>query len=438
MRRAARRIVEKLRLHGHEAFFAGGWVRDSLLRRKPQDIDIATSALPQTILELFPHSLPIGAQFGVVQVRMYGHAYDVVTFRTEGPYLDGRNPSTVTFAGAKQDAQRRDFTINGMFYDPESERVIDYVHGKADIQRRVVRTIGRAPERFAEDKLRMLRALRFACSLDFKIADETWEAIRQLAPEIGRVSQERIRDELSKILTGPDPARGLDLLHESGLLQQILPEVEVMRGVSQPPEFHPEGDVFAHTRGTLAHLHRPSIALAMAALLHDVGKPPTFAVKERIRFDGHVQVGAQMAAEICRRLRFPNNEIEQIVDLIEDHLRFIDVQKMRAGTLRRFLQKDNFADHLQLHWADCLSSHGDMESYHFCLMKLEEFKNQPIIPPRLIGGDDLIELGYQPGPQFRAILQAVEDLQLEGSLLSRDSAMEYVLHTFPVGGTEKL
>ena len=431
MRRAAQRIVEKLRLHGHEAFFAGGWVRDFLMRRKPTDIDIATSARPDEVLKLFPNALTVGAQFGVVSVRMYGRSYEVATFRKEGPYLDGRHPSHVAFAGPRQDALRRDFTVNGLFYDPVAARVIDYVRGKRDLQRRLLRAIGKPGERFEEDKLRMLRAVRFACSLGFEIHSDTWEAIRASAASILQVSWERIRDEVLKILTGPAPARGLDLLHESGLLTHILPEVEAMRGVEQPPEFHPEGDVFVHTRMALGLLRRPTPVLALGTLLHDVGKPPTFAVKERIRFDGHVEVGARMAEEICRRLRVSNDETAAVVDLVENHLRFMHVHEMRQSTLKRFLRKPNFADHLELHRVDCLSSHGSLETYRFCKAKLEELRNETLSPPRLLTGDDLIDLGYAPGPLFREILDAVEDKQLEHAVSTREEAIEFVLANFP-------
>ncbi|MBZ5497265.1 MAG: CCA tRNA nucleotidyltransferase [Acidobacteriia bacterium] len=432
MRRAAQRIVEKLRLHGHEAFFAGGWVRDFLLRRKPKDIDIATSALPENVLRIFPRAMPIGAQFGVVQVRLYGHAYDVATFRSEGPYLDGRHPSSVSFSGPQQDALRRDFTVNGLFYDPIADRVIDYVSGAADIRRRILRTIGKPQERFREDKLRMLRAVRFSCSLDFKIAPETFQAIRQLAPSILEVSWERIRDELLKILTGPLPGRGLELLHETRLLTQILPEVEAMRGITQPTEFHPEGDVFVHTRNALELLHNPAPALALAVLLHDVGKPPTFAVKERIRFDRHVEVGARIAEEICRRLRMSNQDIELVVELVEDHLRFMNIHKMRPSTLKRFLRRPDFETHLELHRVDCLSSHGSLDSYLFARKKHEELKQEPAPPPRLISGDDLIDMGYLPGPLFRQILEGVEDLQLENPQLTREQALQHVRQAFPL------
>jgi poly(A) polymerase len=424
--------VERLRRHGHDAFFAGGWVRDRLLGRQAQDIDIATSAHPEEVLRLFPESSAIGAKFGVVQVRLYGHSYEVATFRTEGPYFDGRHPSEVSFSGPEQDALRRDFTINGLFYDPVAERVIDYVGGETDLQRKIIRTIGNPPDRFKEDKLRMLRALRFACGLDFEIAEETWTSIRALAPEILRVSRERIRDELIKIVTGPAPGRGLDLLHESGLLALILPEVEAMRGVLQPPEFHPEGDVYTHTRLALGFLRKPSPVLAMGTLLHDVGKPPTFSVQERIRFDGHVELGAQMAESVCRRLRMSNEETQRVVELVLHHLRFMHVMEMRSSTLTRFLRMPYFDDHLELHRADCLSSHENLETYRFCLDRLRGLRAQAPPPPPLINGKDLIALGYQPGPIFKEILEAIEDLQIEKTLQTRDAALDYVLKNFPL------
>jgi poly(A) polymerase len=437
MQKAARRIVERLRKRGHEAFFAGGWVRDHLLKRRAKDIDIATSALPEQVQRIFPNSIPIGASFGVVQVRHYGHAYEVTTFRKEGPYLDGRHPSEVTFTGPAQDALRRDFTINGLFYDPIAERVIDYVHGKQDLQHKVIRTIGDPHDRFEEDKLRMLRAVRFACSLDFEIDPPTWDIIRQSAPRILQVSWERIRDEIVKMLTGPARGRALDLLRESGLLAEILPEVEAMRGIEQPPEYHPEGDVFTHTRLALDLLHRPSPVLALGTLLHDVGKPPTFSVRERIRFDGHVELGAQMADSICRRLRLSNEDTEQIVALAQHHLRFMHVYEMRKSTLTRFLRLPHFEDHLELHRVDCLSSHGTLETYHFCAEKLKELQAQVPPAPPLINGQELIGLGYPPGPIFGEILTAVEDLQIEEALKTREEALEYVRETFPLTGAGK-
>lgn len=432
MRKAAKRIVEKLRLHGYEAYFAGGWVRDFLLRRKPQDIDIATSALPDEVLRIFPHATPIGAKFGVVQVRTYGHTYDVATFRSEGPYLDGRHPSSVSFSGPEQDAMRRDFTVNGLFYDPVELRVIDFVRGEADLHLKVLRTIGKPEERFGEDKLRMLRAVRFSCHLDFRIAEETFEAIRQLAPSILEVSWERIRDELLKILMGPAPGRGLDLLNDSGLLQPILPEVAATRGVEQPAEFHPEGDVYVHTRNALDLMRDPSPVLALAVLLHDIGKPPTFGIKGRIRFDGHVEVGAQMSEDVCKRLRMPNDVTERVVDLVRGHLRFMNIRQMRPGTLRRFLLQPYFEDHLELHRIDCLSSHGDIEYYTLAKEKYAELQKEAPRPPRLISGDDLISMGYPRGPIYKEILDAVEDLQAEKPQLNREQALDFVRRQFPL------
>ncbi len=435
MERAARRIVDKLRRHGHEAFFAGGCVRDLLLRRKSQDIDIATSAVPDQVRLLFPNSSMVGARYGVVQVRLYGHAYEVTTFRTEGPYLDGRRPSSVAFSSPEQDARRRDFTINGLFYDPVTRRIIDYIRGRADIRNRVIRAIGKPEERFAEDKLRMLRAVRFACGLDFTIEPATWEAIREQAGEIRLVSWERIRDELLKLLTNPGSPRGLDLLHDSGLLKWILPEVEAMRGIPQPPEYHPEGDVYSHTRLALSLLRKPSAELALGTLLHDVGKPPTYSMEERIRFDGHVEIGARMAAEICRRLRLSNDQTEHVVDLVLHHLRFMHVKEMRESTLKRFLSKPNFRDHLELHRVDCLSSHRDLEGYRYCMVKLRELERSPLPRVPLIRGSDLIALGYEPGPVFKKILTAIEDMQLEGKVTTREEALKQVGRLFPPSRT---
>ena len=407
-------------------------MRDYLLkRRRFKDIDIATSAPPDSVIQLFPGAIPIGRQFGVVQVRIYGRPYEVTTFRREGPYLDGRHPSEVTFCGPEEDARRRDFTINGMLFDPVSERVIDYVDGRSDLHRKILRTIGNAQDRFEEDRLRMMRAVRLACDLDFAVEADTWEAVKRLSLRILDVSTERIRDELLKILTGPAPDRGLALLQESGLLRAILPEVEAMRGVEQPPEFHPEGDVFVHTRLALGLLRKPSAVMAMGTLLHDVGKPPTFAVKDRIRFDGHMETGMIMAGEICRRLRMSNQETEQIVALVQHHLRFMNVMEMRKSTLTRFLRIPHFEDHLELHRVDCLSSHRDLSYYRFCMQALKELRNSPEPLSPLISGVDLIAMGYRPGPRFREILEAVEDLQIEKQLYTPEEAREYVKKTFP-------
>lgn len=424
-------IVGTLRAEGYEALFAGGVVRDLLLGRQVSDIDVATSAPPEAVERLFPNSIPVGRQFGVVVVVIDSIPYEVSTFRLEHGYEDGRHPTSVEFTDARQDALRRDFTVNALFLDPQTEEVLDFVGGQMDLQDRIIRTVGQPEARFREDKLRILRALRLACQLNFQIDPLTWEALRRFAPELPQVSWERIRDELLKTLTGPNPARGLQLLSESGLLEVILPEVAALRGVPQPPEFHPEGDVFEHTNLMLKLGENLSETLALGALLHDVGKPPTFAVRERIRFDGHAEVGAEMAREVCRRLRLSNEQTEAVVDLVKNHLRFIHVREMRESTLKRFLRKANFHEHLELHRLDCLASHGDLSNYHFCRQKLEELSREAMRPPPLIRGHDLIALGFKPGPVFKEILTAVEDLQLEGGLSSKEEALQWVHEHYP-------
>lgn len=426
LRAGALEIVERLRASGHVAYFAGGVVRDSLLGRPVSDIDIATSATPETVERLFDKTIPVGRQFGVVIVVVGTHSYEVTTFRSEGEYLDGRHPSHVVFSDARQDANRRDFTVNALFFDPASGEVLDYVRGRQDLKEGLLRTVGAAEARFEEDKLRVIRAIRFACRLDFRIEDSTWEAVCRFAGRLGQVSWERVRDELLKILTGPNADRGMRLMLDSGILARILPEVAAMDGVAQPPEFHPEGDVFVHTCLMLSKTERPSPTLAMAALLHDVGKPPTFTVRERIRFDGHDAVGAEMSERICRRLRLSNEQTENIVDLVRCHLRFMHVFEMRESTLKRFLRKENILDHLELHRLDCLSSHQDLRAYHFCLAKLEEFSREQISPPPLLTGHDLIAAGLTPGPVFGQILSELEDLQLEGAMVSREAALEWL------------
>jgi len=420
-------IVKTLSGAGHRALFAGGVVRDLLLGNPVSDLDIATSALPQEIEALFPRTIPVGKQFGVMIVVLNSINYEVATFRAEAGYLDGRHPSSVRFTGAEEDARRRDFTVNGLFLDPLTRDIIDYVEGLEDLKRHVIRTVGNPVERLEEDKLRILRAARFACQLDFRIDPETWEEVRRQAGKLLQVSWERIRDELIKILTGPAPAGGLDLLSDSGILDVILPEVAAMRGVPQPPEFHPEGDVFVHTRLMFQTAGRvPDANLALAILLHDVGKPPTFTIRDRIRFDGHDQKGAELAEAIGRRLRLPGEQIEEVTDLVREHLRFIPVQDMRESTLKRFLRKENIHKHLELHRLDCLASHGDLASYDFCRAKLEEFSQEVMRPTPLINGHDLIALGLTPGPLFSEILSSVEDLQLEGKIATRDEAVEWV------------
>ncbi len=420
-------IVKTLSGAGHRALFAGGVVRDLLLGNRVSDIDIATSALPQEVEALFPHTIAVGKQFGVMIVVINSTNYEVATFRAEAGYLDGRHPSSVRFTGAEEDARRRDFTVNALFLDPLTKDIIDYAGGLEDLKGRLIRTVGNPAERLEEDKLRMLRAVRFACQLGFEIDSNTWEEVRRQAGKLLRVSWERIRDELLKILTGPAPARGLDLLSDSGILNVILPEVAAMRGVPQPPEFHPEGDVFVHTRLMFEIAGQvPDPDLALAILLHDVGKPPTLTVRDRIRFDGHDQKGAEMAEAIGRRLRLSVQQIEELIELVREHLRFIPVQEMRESTLKRFLRKENVEKHLELHRLDCLASHGDLTSYDFCRAKLEEFSQEAMRPDPLLNGHDLIALGLTPGPLFSEILSSLEDLQLEGKIVTREEALEWV------------
>jgi poly(A) polymerase len=433
MKLAARRIVEKLRLHGHEAFFAGGWVRDFLLRRKPKDIDIATSARPDEVLRLFPHSLAIGAKFGVIQVQMYGHPYEVATFRSDQAYLDGRHPSSVEFSSPEQDALRRDFTVNGLFYDPIADRLIDYVHGRNDIQNRLIRTIGDAPARFAEDKLRMLRAIRLSCGLGFTITADTWLALQKFAPDILQISWERIRDELVQIFAGPAPGAGLDLLHSSGLLIHILPEIEAMRGLPQTADAASAIDVFTHTRTALTMLRKPSPILAFATLLHDVGKPPAYSEDPAKSSELHATLGAKISRDVCRRLRMSNDEVDRIVDLVASHRDFSRIVGMRESALKRLLCRPNIADHLELFRADCLSGNKKLDVYLACMNKVKEYQQTPAAVP-LINGNDLIDMGYAPGPIFNKILQTIVDLQVDGVLRTREEALAHIRTAFPLSG----
>ncbi len=426
-------IVRTLRGAGHEAYLVGGCVRDLLRGVAPKDYDVATSATPETVQRVFPKTVPVGAQFGVVLVLQGDASYEVATFRTDEGSADGRHPERVVFSTAKEDARRRDFTINGMFWDPIARRVLDVVGGQADLRRRVIRAIGDPAPRFAEDKLRILRAVRFSAVLGFKIEPKTWAAVVEHAREIGVVSHERIRDELIKLFTGPAPGRGLDLLDRSGLLAILLPEVAATKGVQQPPEFHPEGDVYVHTRLLLDLLKQPSPTLALAGLFHDVGKPPTFKVRDRIRFDGHDHVGAEMTEEICHRLRLSNEQTEQIVSAVANHMRFKDVQRMRVSTLKRMLRAPNFQEELALHRADCLASHKQLTNWRFLRQKLKEFSApQALKPPPLLTGRDLLAAGYPEGPQVGQILRLVEEQQLEGTVSTHAEALALVQREFPL------
>jgi tRNA nucleotidyltransferase/poly(A) polymerase len=427
---AATLIVRRLRDHGHTAYFAGGCVRDALLGFAPKDIDVATDAHPDQVQKLFPRTIPVGAKFGVIRVLENGWEFEVATFRSDGVYLDGRRPESVTFSSAEEDAQRRDFSINGMFYDPVASAIIDYVGGQKDLEKRLIRAIGDPGLRFAEDRLRLLRAVRFAATLNFAIEAETWGALQRDATQINAVSPERIRDELMKILTDPHRLRGFDFLDASGLLEQILPEVNALKGCEQPAQFHPEGDVFVHTRKMLELLPADASGLlALSVLLHDIGKPPTQTcdpAEGRIRFNGHDEVGAAMSQAVMERLRFSGAEIETVVQAVRSHMMFKDVPKMRPAKLRRFLARENFPLELELHRVDCLSSHGDLENFEFLLRKEKEFENEPLIPPPLVNGHDLIRLGLSPGPRFGEILEKVQTAQLEGEVRSREEALALV------------
>ncbi len=487
LQQSAVEIVRTLRERGHQAYLVGGCVRDLLLGREPADYDVATDATPDQVMRIFPQTWAVGAQFGVVLVPVTATGYgrraekpapgtglrapagprdaepegasaisgpgetratlpavvrsaepvavvEVATFRSDGLYTDGRHPDEVTYSrDPREDVQRRDFTINGLLLDPlDHERVLDYVGGQADLRAGVIRTIGAPERRFAEDKLRMLRAVRFAARFGYRIDAATFDAIRRLAPQIAQVSRERVRDELTKMLTEGHARRAFELLDQSGLLREVLPEIGKMKGVAQPPQFHPEGDVWVHTLLCLDKLPQPCPrTLAWGTLLHDVGKPPTFRVApDRIRFDGHVEVGVRMAEEICRRLRFSNDDTEQIAALVANHMRFADAPQMKQSTLKRFMRLPRFKEHLELHKIDCLSSHGDLGLYEFVREKLAETPPEQIRPRPLITGDDLIALGYRPGPRFKEILAAVEDAQLEGVLADREEALGFVKSNF--------
>jgi len=432
-------ILQRLREAGHEALFAGGCVRDVLMGNEPADYDIATSATPEEVMKLFRRTVAVGAQFGVVVVLLRGLSYEVATFRSDEGYADGRRPQRVTYTEAKEDALRRDFTINALFYDPAKDEVIDYVDGRRDIERRIVRTVGDPFERFEEDKLRMIRAVRFSARFDFPIEQTTLEAIKKFSPNVTQVSWERIGGEIERILTGPNRGRALQILADTTLLKEILPEVHRMIGVPQPEKHHPEGDVFQHTKLALDNLCRdsggqPSSVLAFATLLHDVGKPATFEIADRIRFNGHEVVGGRIAEKVCKRLRLSGEKRKQIVDIVVNHMRFIPAMEMRESTLKKMLQRETFLDELEMHRADCLASHGSLEIYDFLKEKLESLSEEEIKPPPLLKGGDLIELGFPPGPLFGEILRAVEEMQLEGKLNSREGALEWVRMNYRTNG----
>lgn len=430
---AARSIVERLRARGFEALYAGGCVRDHLLGLTPHDYDVATNARPEQVEAIFPRTVPVGAQFGVILVLELGEEIQVATFRGDGAYRDGRHPESVVYTDAEGDSRRRDFTVNGLFYDPLDGKIHDYVGGQEDLQARLIRAIGDPAERFAEDKLRLLRAVRFATTLGFGIDTATWSEVIAWSPEIHAVSAERIREELVKILLSPNRLRGFDLLDGSGLLMQVLPELEALKGCDQPPDFHPEGDVFVHTRLMLSMLAPDaSLPLVLSVLFHDIGKPATRMVDEtgRIRFNGHEGVSAEMTLRLLQRLRFPNEVIDAVIPAVRLHMSFKDVPKMRVATLKRMMSRPTFEEELELHRVDCLASHGMLDNHALLIAKREEFGREPLIPEPLVTGHDLIALGWKPGKKFADVLQAVQTRQLEGTLASREEALAWVTSEF--------
>ena len=432
---AATDIARRLQQAGHTAYFAGGCVRDELLGLDPHDYDIATSAKPEEVQKLFPHTQAVGAHFGVILVMEHGRAFEVATFRSDHEYIDGRRPEMVTFSTPEEDAARRDFTINGMFHDPVADKFIDFVGGQEDLRSKTLRAIGDPVARFREDKLRLLRAVRFAARFGYDIDPATWDAIKAHAADIHAVSAERIREELVKILAHANRVRGFDLLDQSGLLKEILPEIEKLKGCEQPAQFHPEGDVFVHTRAMLELLPPGApVAVALSVLFHDIGKPPTFRYhkdEDRIRFSGHDRVGAEMTERVMERLRFSRADIERTVEAVRQHMVFKDVQNMRTAKLKRFLAREGFEEELELHRVDCQSSHGALDNYDFLKAKADEFANEPLIPPPLVTGHDLMALGWKPGPHFGPVLEAVQTAQLEGTLTTTEEAVEWIKRNHP-------
>lgn len=415
---------------GHQVYLAGGCVRDRLLDREPKDYDLATSARPDEVQKLFPRSDAVGAHFGVIIVKGHGEAVEVATFRTDGSYKDGRRPESVEFSSPEEDACRRDFTINGLFQNPFTDEIIDYVGGRSDLESGVLRAIGDAAERFREDALRLLRAVRFAVTTGFQLEKQTWDAVCGNASLLTQISPERIRDEFSRILVAADRSRGLDLLVDSGLIDSFIPEVLELRGCEQPPQWHPEGDVYVHTRLALSLLEDPPLPLALAVLLHDIGKPATQtwdAEAERFRFNGHDKVGAEMARDILRRLRYPNQIVDEVSFMVSRHMKFMHVKDMRTSRLKRFMAAGTFDLETELHRVDCDSSNGFRDNYDFVRTKKEEFARAPLIPEPLLNGTDLIrDFNLDRGPGIGRILRAVQTEQLEGRLSDKESAYHFV------------
>jgi putative nucleotidyltransferase with HDIG domain len=430
MRERAEAIVRQLQGKGHVAYFAGGCVRDAIRGEAPSDYDVATSAKPEEIVAQFERTREVGAHFGVVLVIEGGHEFEIATFRSDGSYGDGRRPDSVEFSNPEEDAKRRDFTINGLFYDPVEDKLIDLIDGERDLSTGLIRAIGNPAARLAEDHLRLLRAVRFAARFGFEIEPQTWTAVCAGAGDLSKISAERVRDEFSKIMLDGNRVRGFDLLVESGLMAQVIPEILDLKGCEQPPQFHPEGDVFVHTRLMLSLLEgEPSLVVVLGVLLHDIAKPATYTydeVDQRIRFNGHDKLGATMAETILRRLKYPNGVIDAVVTLVDNHMTFKDVQKMRTAKLKRFMARETFSDEMELHRVDCLGSWGGLDNYDFLNSKTEEFANEPINPPPLVNGRDLMKLGWPPGPGLGKILTEIQDRQLEGALTTREEALQWL------------
>jgi tRNA nucleotidyltransferase/poly(A) polymerase len=427
------RVARRLRNAGHEAYLVGGAVRDLLQGRAPGDFDVATSATPAEVIALFPRTEEVGIAFGVVLVIEDGTSVETATYRTDHDYRDGRRPAEVRFTRSlAADAARRDFTANALYLDPDRGAILDPCGGAADIRAGVLRAVGDPAARFAEDALRLLRLSRLAAQCGLAVEPATLAAARAAAPGLRRISAERVGKEMTRILTGPDPATALILMAETGVLELVLPEVAAMRGVPQPPEYHPEGDVWTHTLLALRAAPRRSLALGLAILLHDVGKPPTLAHADRIRFHGHAKLGAEMTQDIGRRLRLPAADVARAADLVAQHLRFLDVRRMRESTLRRFLRQPGFDEHLELHRVDCLASHGDLDHHRFCLKKLAELAEADLRPAPLLDGRDLLALGYEEGPAIGRLLRALETEQLEGRLATREEAEAWLAARHPL------
>lgn len=428
MRNAARRVVERLQQEGHETYWAGGCVRDQLLGQTPIDYDIATAATPDQVLQIFPGANAVGKSFGVVIANLDAHTFEIATFRQDVGYTDGRHPDTVIFTTAQEDAQRRDFTINAMFWNPIQETLLDFVDGQPDLQDKIIRAVGNPSLRFEEDHLRMLRAVRFAHRLGFAIEPETQNAIRTHAESLKNISPDRIRDEFTRILIeSPKPGKAIWELEKLGLLQTFLPEVSALQHQPQPPEFHPEGDVLTHTLMMLDDMNERSPALVYAVLLHDIAKPATATYDgKRIRFHGHAEKGAKMAEQIMRRMRMPNALIEEVQACVKRHMRFMEVKNMRKSTLRRMVGNPYFPTELELHRLDCRACHGKLDNYDFLTKKIAEFESEPVLPEPWVNGHDLIQMGLKPSPRFGKLLKQAYDRQLEGQVDNREQLLQWL------------